>query len=130
MRLIIFWLEHYFEMSQVDAQNALKIYQHFCKQTERVVNYLGIAKKLQNVLNVQIPNLRHVSAPDSLRGTPLRFCTQAPVSLAKTLEEYLKDPNFEDNRVEYRNSKIIADGGSKKKGNATETPAKRTSTSS
>ncbi|CEL61744.1 ENTH domain-containing protein C19F8,03c OS=Schizosaccharomyces pombe (strain 972 / ATCC 24843) GN=SPBC19F8.03c PE=1 SV=1 [Rhizoctonia solani AG-1 IB] len=88
-------LEHYFEMSHVDAENALKIYQHFCKQTERVVNYLGIAKKLQNVLNVQIPNLRH-----------------APVSLAKTLEEYIKDPNFEDNRLEYRNSRIIADGGS------------------
>ena len=50
-------------MSHVDAENALKIYQHFCKQTERVVNYLGVAKKLQNVLNVQIPNLRHVSVP-------------------------------------------------------------------
>ncbi|QRW03111.1 epsin amino-terminal-like (ENTH) domain-containing protein C19F8,03c [Ceratobasidium sp. AG-Ba] len=99
-------LEHYFEMSHVDAQAALKIYQHFCKQTERVVNYLGIAKKLQNVLNVQIPNLRH-----------------APVSLAKTLEEYIKDPNFEENRVEYRNSRIIADGGSTSKtnGKATET---------
>ncbi|CUA78067.1 ENTH domain-containing protein C19F8,03c [Schizosaccharomyces pombe 972h-] [Rhizoctonia solani] len=99
-------LEHYFEMSHVDAENALKIYQHFCKQTERVVNYLGIAKKLQNVLNVQIPNLRH-----------------APVSLAKTLEEYLKDPNFEDNRLEYRNSRIIADGGtpSKKEEKASET---------
>ncbi|KAH7335185.1 ANTH domain-containing protein [Rhizoctonia solani] len=98
-------LEHYFEMSHVDAENALKIYQHFCKQTERVVNYLGIAKKLQNVLNVQIPNLRH-----------------APVSLAKTLEEYLKDPNFEDNRLDYRNSRIIADGGTstKKDGKASE----------
>ncbi|KAF8605957.1 ANTH-domain-containing protein [Ceratobasidium sp. AG-I] len=93
-------LEHYFEMSQVDAQNALKIYQHFCKQTERVVNYLGVAKKLENVLTVQIPNLRH-----------------APVSLAKTLEEYIKDPNFEDNRLEYRNSRLIADGVSQSKTN-------------
>jgi hypothetical protein len=49
-------------MSHVDAESALKVYQHFCKQTERVVNYLGIAKKLQNILNVQIPNLRHVSS--------------------------------------------------------------------
>lgn len=55
-------------MSHVDAENALKIYQHFCKQTERVVNYLGVAKKLQNVLNVQIPNLRHVSI--ELDGEP------------------------------------------------------------
>jgi hypothetical protein len=79
-RLIISWLEHYFEMSQVDAQNALKIYQHFCKQTERVVNYLGIAKKLQSVLNVQIPNLRHVSASGSLRGTALSVCTGARIT--------------------------------------------------
>jgi phosphatidylinositol-binding clathrin assembly protein len=54
-------LEHYFEMSRVDAENALKVYRHFCKQCERVVEYLGIAKKLQNLLNVQIPNMKHVS---------------------------------------------------------------------
>jgi hypothetical protein len=52
--------------------------------------------------------------------------TQAPVSLAKTLEEYIKDPNFEDNRLEYRNSRIIADGGSvsKKDEKAPETKRK------
>ena len=55
-------LEHYFEMSKFDAQDALSIYKHFCKQTERVVEYLGVAKKLQNLLNVPIPNLRHVRA--------------------------------------------------------------------
>ena len=55
-------LEHYFEMSRIDAQDALSIYKHFCKQTERVVEYLGVAKKLQNLLNVPIPNLRHVRA--------------------------------------------------------------------
>lgn len=54
-------LEHYFEMSKIDAQEALQIYRHFCKETERVVEYLGVAKKLQNLLNVPIPNLRHVS---------------------------------------------------------------------
>lgn len=53
-------------MSKVDAQEALKIYRHFCKETERVVEYLGVAKKLQNLLNVPIPNLRHV------RGCPIR----------------------------------------------------------
>lgn len=53
--------EHYFEMSKIDAQEALQIYRHFCKETERVVEYLGVAKKLQNLLNVPIPNLRHVS---------------------------------------------------------------------
>ena len=53
-------LEHYFEMSQIDAKEALAIYKNFCKQTERVVEYLGVAKKLQNLLNVPVPNLRHV----------------------------------------------------------------------
>ena len=53
-------LEHYFEMSHVDAEQALSIYRHFCKQAEYVVEYLGVAKKLQNLLNVPIPNLKHV----------------------------------------------------------------------
>lgn len=48
-------------MSKIDAKEALEIYRHFCKETERVVEYLGVAKKLQNLLNVPIPNLRHVS---------------------------------------------------------------------
>ncbi|KAI0741287.1 ANTH domain-containing protein [Daedaleopsis nitida] len=85
-------LEHYFEMSKLDAQDALAIYKHFCKQTERVVEYLGVAKKLQNLLNVPIPNLRH-----------------APVSLASSLEEYLNDPNFEQNRIEYKTQKEAAE---------------------
>ncbi|KAI0831841.1 ANTH domain-containing protein [Trametes gibbosa] len=85
-------LEHYFEMSQIDAKEALAIYKHFCKQTERVVEYLGVAKKLQNLLNVPIPNLRH-----------------APVSLASSLEEYLNDPNFEQNRIEYKTQKEAAE---------------------
>jgi len=53
-------LEHYFEMSKVDATEALRLYRHFCKQTERVVEFLGVAKKLQNLLNVPVPNLKHV----------------------------------------------------------------------
>ncbi|KAF9561222.1 ANTH-domain-containing protein [Agrocybe pediades] len=89
-------LEHYFEMSHIDAEEALRIYRHFCKQTDYVVEYLGVAKKLQNLLNVSIPNLKH-----------------APVSLAGALEEYLKDPNFEQNRLEYKANKEAADGVSK-----------------
>ncbi|KAG1721435.1 ANTH domain-containing protein [Suillus paluster] len=85
-------LEHYFEMTKVDAEQALSIYRHFCTQTERVVEYLGVAKKLQNLLNVSIPTLKH-----------------APVSLAGALQEYLNDPNFEQNRIEYRTNKEAAD---------------------
>lgn len=81
-------LEHYFEMSKHDAKDALSIYRHFSDQTERVMEYLGVAKKLQNLLNVPIPNLKH-----------------APVSLASSLEEYLNDPNFEQNRIEYKANK-------------------------
>jgi hypothetical protein len=54
-------LEHYFEMSHVDATTALEIYRHFCAQTKEVVEYLSVAKKLQNVLGIPIPNLKHVS---------------------------------------------------------------------
>ncbi|KAJ8473464.1 hypothetical protein ONZ51_g7857 [Trametes cubensis] len=89
-------LEHYFEMSHIDAEEALGIYKNFCKQTERVVEYLGVAKKLQNLLNVSIPNLRH-----------------APVSLASSLEEYLNDPNFEQNRIEYKTQKEAAERNAK-----------------
>ncbi|KAG8220812.1 hypothetical protein J3R82DRAFT_2257 [Butyriboletus roseoflavus] len=85
-------LEHYFEMSKYDAEEALSIYRNFCGQTERVVEYLGVAKKLQNLLNVPVPNLKH-----------------APVSLASSLQEYLNDPNFEQNRVEYKASKAAAE---------------------
>ena len=34
---------------------------------------------------------------------------KAPVSLAGALEEYLKDPNFEQNRIEYKTAKAQAD---------------------
>lgn len=80
-------------MSKVDATTSLKTYKIFCRQCEKVVAYLGVAKSLAGVLNVNIPNLRH-----------------APVSLAGSLQEYLDDPNFEKNREEYRDSKLVADG--------------------
>ncbi|PPQ62861.1 hypothetical protein CVT24_006259 [Panaeolus cyanescens] len=87
-------LENYFEMSHIDAEEALRIYRHFCKQTEAVVEFLGVAKKLQNLLNVPVPNLKH-----------------APVSLAGALQEYLDDPNFEQNRLEYKTNKAAAERG-------------------
>lgn len=48
-------------MSHIDAEEALGIYKRFCKQTEKVMEYLGVARKLQNLLNVPIPTLKHVS---------------------------------------------------------------------
>lgn len=35
--------------------------------------------------------------------------SQAPVSLVKALEEYLNDPNFEQNRIEYKQNMGAAD---------------------
>ncbi|KAM0748804.1 ANTH-domain-containing protein [Meredithblackwellia eburnea MCA 4105] len=104
-------LEHYFEMSHVDATTALKIYKTFCRDTEKVVAYLGVAKKLHNVLNVQVPNLKH-----------------APVSLVASLEEYLNDPNFAANREEYKENKRIADGGAPKPKPSTPAPSSNTPT--
>ncbi|KAJ8495817.1 hypothetical protein ONZ45_g12685 [Pleurotus djamor] len=104
-------LEHYFEMSHIDAKEALGIYRHFCNQTERVVEYLGVARKLQNLLNVPIPNLKH-----------------APVSLAGALQEYLDDPNFEQNRLEYKANKPTGDKPNGK--NSSKTQSKATAPSS
>ncbi len=86
-------LEHYFEMAKSDAERALELYRRFCRQTENVVAFLNSAKKASHSLNLAIPSLKH-----------------APVSLAGALEEYLRDPNFEQNRKEYKENKRIADG--------------------
>jgi len=55
------FLEHFFEMSKYDAKDSLEIYKTFAKQTEAVVDYLNIAKKLQAALQINIPALKHVS---------------------------------------------------------------------
>lgn len=47
-------------MSHSDAEQALAIYRLFCKQAEKVVEFLTVAKKLQNIVNVPVPNLKHV----------------------------------------------------------------------
>ena len=54
--------ENYFEMSHVDAAEAINIYRHFCKQTDLIIEYLGVARKLQNLLNVPIPHFNLVGA--------------------------------------------------------------------
>ena len=46
----------------MDANDALNIYRYFCKHTGLVVEYLLVARKLQNLLNVLVPLLSHVGA--------------------------------------------------------------------
>ncbi|UZJ56490.1 hypothetical protein CBS101457_005810 [Exobasidium rhododendri] len=87
-------LEHYFEMAKSDAGRALDIYKRFCSHTEKIVAYLANAKKMSYSLNIPIPTLRH-----------------APISLAGALKEYLDDPNFEQNRQEYKENRRVADSG-------------------
>ena len=76
--------EHYFEMSKYDAERALAIYKTFTKQTNLVVEFLSIARQYENATRLEIPKLKH-----------------APTSLTSSLEEYLKDPDFEINRRQY-----------------------------
>lgn len=81
-------LEHYFEMSKVDAERALKIYKKFVDQTKYVIDYLRVAKHLEHSTKLHVPTIKH-----------------APTALTSSLEEYLDDPNFEINRRQYLNEK-------------------------
>ena len=99
--------EHYFEMAKTDAQRSLELYKRFCAQTEKVVAYMAAARKASGALNFTVPSLKH-----------------APIGLAGALQEYLDDPNFEQNRIEYKENKRIADGGTPSKKPAA-TPVKK-----
>ncbi|MCJ1245207.1 hypothetical protein MMC30_002408 [Trapelia coarctata] len=87
-------LEHYFEMSKVDAQRALNIYKTFSKQTSEVVEYLSVARQYEHATRLEIPKLKH-----------------APTSLTSSLEEYLNDPDFEINRRQYLAQQDAKKGG-------------------
>lgn len=71
-------------MSKFDAERALGIYKTFSRQTDRVVQFLGVARQYENATRLEIPKLKH-----------------APTSLTKSLEEYLNDPDFDLNRWQY-----------------------------
>ena len=77
-------LSHYFECSRPDAERAIRIYKQFCAQTDQVVQYLGVARQYERATRLEIPKLKH-----------------APTGLAKSLQEYLDDKDFEVNRRQY-----------------------------
>lgn len=77
-------LEHYFEMSKVDAQRALAIYKTFGRQTDLVVQYLSTARQYQAATRLEVPKLKH-----------------APTTLTSSLEDYLNDPDFDVNRRQH-----------------------------
>jgi len=47
-------------MEHKQAADALTLYKSFCTQTKKVVEYLKYAKELNNIIDVPIPNLKHV----------------------------------------------------------------------
>lgn len=71
-------------MSKYDAERALAIYKTFSRQTNDVVEFLGVARLHESATRLEIPKLKH-----------------APTSLTASLEEYLNDPDFEINRRQY-----------------------------
>lgn len=81
-------------MSHPDAQRALHIYRTFCRQTEQVVQYLSVARLHEHLTRLEIPKIKH-----------------APTSLAKSLEEYLNDKDFEINRRQYLAEQQAKKGG-------------------
>jgi phosphatidylinositol-binding clathrin assembly protein len=81
-------------MSKSDAERAMEIYRKFTKQTDYVVQYLGVARQWEHHTRVEVPKLKH-----------------APTNLGRQLEDYLKDPDFEIHRRQY-----LAELDAKKKG--------------
>lgn len=94
-------LGHYFEMSRTDAERAIKIYRTFCKQTDQVVQFLGVARQFEHATRLEIPKIKH-----------------APTSLAASLQEYLDDKEFDINRRQY-----LAEQEAKKSGKPFSKPA-------
>ncbi|KAM0713194.1 hypothetical protein Q7P35_000646 [Cladosporium inversicolor] len=94
-------LGHYFEMSRTDAERAIKIYRTFCKQTDQVVQFLGVARQFEHATRLEIPKIKH-----------------APTSLAASLQEYLDDKEFDINRRQY-----LAEQEAKKAGKPSSKPA-------
>ncbi|KAG0212479.1 hypothetical protein BGX28_006246 [Mortierella sp. GBA30] len=72
-------LQHYFEMTKDQARLGLQIYKTFAEQTTKAMDYFSVAKRMEGVIHITIPQLKH-----------------APLSLVRTLEDYLTSPDFED----------------------------------
>ncbi|KAK4978462.1 hypothetical protein LTR66_010569, partial [Elasticomyces elasticus] len=77
-------LSHFFEMSKPDAERAVSIYKTFAKLTDLVMQYLSTARHHETSTRVEIPKIKH-----------------APTSLASSLQEYVRDKDFEVNRRQY-----------------------------
>ncbi|KAF9952385.1 hypothetical protein BGZ70_000616 [Mortierella alpina] len=84
-------LQHYFEMTKDQARLGLQIYKVFAEQTTKSMEYFSIAKRMESVIHITIPQLKH-----------------APLSLVRTLEDYLSSPDFEDGQLAASKSKDLS----------------------
>ena len=84
-------LEHFFDLSKTDADRAFDIYEHFTKETKKVIEFLRVAKHLESVTKLRVPTIKH-----------------AQTSLTDSLREYLDDSDFEINRRQYLAEKEFA----------------------
>ncbi|KAF9960388.1 hypothetical protein BGZ65_012385, partial [Modicella reniformis] len=98
-------LQHYFEMSKEQARHGLKIYKIFAEQTTKSVEYFSVAKRMENVIHINIPQLKH-----------------APLSLVRTLEEYLNSPDFQDGQKHASSAKDISPSKSTAKSSTVKSP--------
>src|SRR4051794_35950756 len=71
-------------MSKTDAERAMDVYRTFTKQTDFVVQYLGVARQYEHHTRAQVPKLKH-----------------APVNLGRQREGYLRDTDFDVHRRQY-----------------------------
>ncbi|GMM43902.1 Yap1801 protein [Pichia kluyveri] len=88
-------LEHFFDLSKIDAERAFTIYEHFTKETKKVIEFLRIAKHLESLTKLRVPTIKH-----------------AQTSLTESLKDYLQDPDFEINRRQYLAEKEIGKSNS------------------
>ncbi|KAF9583094.1 hypothetical protein BGW38_010262, partial [Lunasporangiospora selenospora] len=112
-------LQNFFEMTKDQARLGLQIYKTFAEQTTKAVEYFSVAKRMERVIHTDIPQLKH-----------------APLSLVRTLEEYVNSPDFEEGQASVSKSKTLVSSKSAVKSpsttktTTTSTPAKSTTSTS
>jgi hypothetical protein len=78
-------LATFFEMEKPLAKKALEVYADFADQAKRTTAFFDIANRMALELGLKIPQFKH-----------------APASLATALAEHLTGPNFEEQRLIYK----------------------------
>eukprot|EP00842_Homolaphlyctis_polyrhiza_P003480 jgi/Hompol1/4132/HPOL_003478-RA len=84
----------YFELDRVNAARGLEIYKKFAKEIKKIVEFFDTARRVSREMGIDIPTFTH-----------------PPVSLAVSLEEYLRSPDFEAQRAAYKQRKAVKAGG-------------------